>query len=430
MTNVETFLSLIEATHKEKRPLSFSSLSQELNWTPDMFLCYLKLCEEVRCSMVVINNVLINKPPSYRNPILSASTDNLMHWLIDVLDADCDIPKDVVWNFYFLCRTYISEKYISEYYSFLSPENHCDTLETNYYKTAKYIFKSQDDFRTKLEWGIRTALLNNLKVEFSEPLDCSLSAAEERLKAVEREIDRIKLTRPEPLNQYEDPSQRENWAKSVAKYLNALDTLDSNVHELEEYIITEYIVEEKNGPRFRAKENILYVHVGSIKCMRNKHDIECVTGVIKNARGNQVTLNINHCKECDIFFISYDEYLYYRQLYGALICKIKMVEYSGDKQLKTVPRQEESRLIQCGYNVNHLDDLTSCERQQTLLEIIQNNILEKYEVINYLNTFIRVNGAKQYMSEAVAKWSEDLEYVRNINIPKQDIYTLDDIRKY
>ena len=79
MTNVETFLSLIDATHKEKRPLSFSSLSQELNWTPDMFLCYLKLCEEVRCSMVVINNVLINKPPSYRNPILSASTDNLWY---------------------------------------------------------------------------------------------------------------------------------------------------------------------------------------------------------------------------------------------------------------------------------------------------------------------------------------------------------------
>lgn len=257
------------------------------------------------------------------------------------------------------------------------------------------------------------------------PLNCTIQEAEERLELVQKELWRMEsgYDEPEELKDYDDYQTVVAWAKAQSEFKQKLEQLSNSIKELESYI-----EEQKNSPVFHAYSHILWVHRGVIKCVRDKHDIECITGYLQNKKGQMVKLNVNHCKHCERFFISYDEYLHYRDLYGPLICNIHLTEYG--KLSGTVPRAEDSLLSLIGYNVNQSDGLTDTERQYILSQILQNHIMKKNEIINYLNIFIRVNGAKHNMKFAVSKWKSDLDFVRNFQLETQDIYCLMDLRRY
>ena len=50
--------------------------------------------------------------------------------------------------------------------------------------------------------------------------------------------------------------------------------------------------------------------------------------------------------------------------------------------------------------------------------------------MKYLDMFIRINGQKYNMDVAVAKWEDDLKFVREYNFDKQRIVRIDKIEAY
>ena len=71
----------------------------------------------------------------------------------------------------------------------------------------------------------------------------------------------------------------------------------------------------------------------------------------------------------------------------------------------------ESLLMQYGYNVSQAEDLTATRRQKILAVIIDNKILSKNEIINYLDFFIHQHGKRNNMERAISKWEDDREFV-------------------
>lgn len=148
---------------------------------------------------------------------------------------------------------------------------------------------------------------------------------------------------------------------------------------------------------------------------------------VKCPNGAIIKINTNYCPQCRKYFISHDEYMRYRKLYGVLLGNIKLTNESFLQS--EVELAEESILHMCGYSVNQTDNLSPAIRQGILQYLIDSKVSNKPEIIDYLNFFIRRNGKKQNMSEAVRRWNEDLMWVREYQINRQRYFEITNIQK-
>lgn len=174
-------------------------------------------------------------------------------------------------------------------------------------------------------------------------------------------------------------------------------------------------------------QNTLYICKGTIVCKRNGHLVESVTGVMLDKNGSTVKVNANYCPQCQKYFISYDEYIYYRKKYGILLGNLKITNSSFEQTQANLA--DESILHMCGYSVNQTADLTVTNRHRILQFLLDSGISTKPEIINYLNFFVRRNGKRQNMEEAVRRWNEDLKWVREYQIDKQRQFEITNIQK-
>lgn len=183
-----------------------------------------------------------------------------------------------------------------------------------------------------------------------------------------------------------------------------------------------------NDPtNFAIPQNILYVCKGLISCKMNNHTVEAVTGVLFGKNGEAIKLNTNYCPQCKKCFISYNEYMNYRRRYGVLLGNIKIA--NGSFIPSETELSEESILHICGYSVNQSDNLSIEERHAILQYLIDSKVSSKPEIISYLDFFIRRNGKKQNMEEAVRRWTEDINWVRDYQINRQHHYEITNIQK-
>ena len=74
--------------------------------------------------------------------------------------------------------------------------------------------------------------------------------------------------------------------------------------------------------------------------------------------------------------------------------------------------------------------LPALARDDLLMALIENGVMDKYEIIMYLEMFINTNGAKYNMLRAVSKWQNDVEFIRAYNMENQDEYNIDRIERY
>ena len=140
-----------------------------------------------------------------------------------------------------------------------------------------------------------------------------------------------------------------------------------------------------------------------------------------------IKINTNYCPQCRKYFIGHDEYVRYRQIYGVLLGNIKIT--NGSFVQSETDLADESILHMCGYSVNQADNLTSVERQGILQYLIDSKVSSKPEIIEYLNFFIKRNGKRQNMEEAVRRWNEDLRWVREYQLNRQRYFEISNIQK-
>ena len=181
---------------------------------------------------------------------------------------------------------------------------------------------------------------------------------------------------------------------------------------------------------FDNSENVLYICKGIVSCSKQNHKILSVTGVLVSLSGNPVKLNVNYCADCEIFFIDYSEFKYYRDIYGVLLGNYFIQENFNSASGNYKNLSAESVLRICGYTVNQRDNLTVKQRHLILSNLMDKEIITKSRIMKYLQFFINSSRHRDNMKIANQKWQEDLIWVREYNINTQRHFLIHSIQKF
>ena len=180
---------------------------------------------------------------------------------------------------------------------------------------------------------------------------------------------------------------------------------------------------------FTGVENVLYICKGKRICEKKGHEIIPATGIITKLQPNgtttQIRINIHYCKSCKEFFIGYESYKSYQDKHGMLLGNYVFDSFlspgGGFANLAM-----ESPLSLCGYSVNEKTGPSKFMRREILEYIMDHDILDKSQIINYLEFFIATH---KNHSSAVEKWSDDLEWVNKYKINQQIHVTIAKIKQ-
>lgn len=288
-----------------------------------------------------------------------------------------------------------------------------------------YFYRSESDFRHKVENHLFSIMTSHpQEIKLCTPYCSNRAHAVSLQNSLIEEKNTIKSSIEKKLPQSGGETALYAWARKKEVALQQIDNLNAQISALQ-WRIDEF----DNGGEFDVSKNILYVYKGFIKCQRDHHNLTCVNAKLPSKNGKCIYLNVNYCKDCKQFFISYSEYLHYRAMYGILIAKIIMIT-NGEYTHDTDYLASESPLKLCGYSVSQSEGLTAQTRQDLLRELIQLDIIKKPEVIRYLSWFIQMNGQKFGNEIARSKWEADLDYVRGLGISKQETHLIAGIKAY
>ncbi len=195
-------------------------------------------------------------------------------------------------------------------------------------------------------------------------------------------------------------------------------------------VISSYNQMHPTDLKFNPANNILYLYKANcIKCKQRHSDhIISATAMIMAKCDERVPINVEYCTKCQRFFLSYSLFEMYRRKYTFLIVKLQMVTENGEFPTSFgggLYRADISPLRLAGYSVSSTEDLSFTERHQLLAKIIQEGILPKYKVIDYLQYFISMNEGRYQMRFAVQKWKADLLFVLNYRLNEQPAQEID-----
>ena len=157
-----------------------------------------------------------------------------------------------------------------------------------------------------------------------------------------------------------------------------------------------------------SSQNTLYIYGGKIAC-HQKHSVVEFRAYIDDFDGGESTFFVEYCYDCDKFLMKHDDYLQYLHKYHFFPLKLSMMNVMYDDY----HRAEQSPLMVNGYTVNATDDYSARERQKILQGIIDNGVLEKRKVLDYLEMFIRESANNPRRQKAITKWKEDKAFVLN-----------------
>lgn len=177
------------------------------------------------------------------------------------------------------------------------------------------------------------------------------------------------------------------------------------------------------------EDSVLYIYKGRTSCHTRNHEIEQATAIFTGRNDLDIRLNVEHCKECGKFYMSYSVYERYREKYGMLLGKIQM-DSASTFGLQDIVLSEFSPLKLCGYSVNQQDGYSRTERQYIISKVIEKGILRKSEVVRYLEYFINRNGQKSSNALALEKWKEDLDFTLKFKMSEQAEYQIKHIKKH
>jgi TPR repeat protein len=192
--------------------------------------------------------------------------------------------------------------------------------------------------------------------------------------------------------------------------------------------IVEKEVREKHTLKILwSDSNILYIYKNTTACHTRKHNITSATAIITGKNYAEIKLNVEYCEQCNRFYMSYTTYEHYRDIYGILLGNLRMYSSmdSGGAFLAS-----ESPLKLCCYSVSQTDGLSDRERQYIISQVIDKNILQKREVIRYLEYFINMNGKKRGNEIALSKWKADLAFTLAYKSESQTHHYISTIKKY
>ena len=292
-------------------------------------------------------------------------------------------------------------------------------------KQLEFCYQASFHCTLWIETYISKILSGRPLIEFSDSAREYKTESElrERIDELHTEIGRIREpVFPEDVDMYVSLTR---WAKDRAAYDRLMD-LESELADCEDEL------DKRLPAKFDHKNTILYIYKwGNIICKKQDHELVDVNCVITSVN-DEITVNAQYCRDCNKFIISESSYRFYLDGFSFIPAKFRYVDEDGNfpQRLYKKERGSYSPLSLAGYTVRADKALSKKERHKLLAFLIDNGVMDKYEIIGYLEMFINTNGQKTGMERAVAKWENDAKYVRQYNMDKQDTYQIDSVEPY
>lgn len=198
-----------------------------------------------------------------------------------------------------------------------------------------------------------------------------------------------------------------------SKYIILNNTLESETKENTLKLETKEIKKDI----IKVVVDAFVVRCNVFHCMHESHKIKDIIALIDiiddNGKKCVEKVPAGYCTECNLFFILESTFENLKKK-GILLCKVtdiksvnKFFHINGEKLA------HESLLMQYGYSVSQINNLSEERRKKILAVIIDNEILSKIEIISYLDLFINQRLSISNMETAITKWTEDRDFVQN-----------------
>lgn len=223
----------------------------------------------------------------------------------------------------------------------------------------------------------------------------------------------------------------------VKKYKKVLEEQRNKVEIKKKIDVHKNTINRKNNVK-KSKENKKnYIQLKNIevkvkskvsKCMRKDHISEECLGLIKYVSKEgfifDYELLLFHCINCNEYSISKIDYDKLRKK-GHPLCKIILEdEINNSKYSSYYGMNEESELHTYGYNVNKVYNLSDEQRQVILSFILDNELMDKSDIIDHLAYLINRSIGQKKFNDAIHKWTADREYIKSYKISKLDKYNI------
>lgn len=156
------------------------------------------------------------------------------------------------------------------------------------------------------------------------------------------------------------------------------------------------------------------------KCEKDNHDT-CIRNAIiyiLNNTTHQIvpeTLPLLYCKDCNVYYMYEDQYITLTKR-GRILCRVyntKQWQESGYTTDFFGSLNMESIFKICGYRVDANSNIPDQARHSLLDFMIQRNIVNLNQTLNFLHWLISTRKDMTHMRNAVEKWKNDLNYINN-----------------
>ena len=162
-----------------------------------------------------------------------------------------------------------------------------------------------------------------------------------------------------------------------------------------------------------AEEDILVIAYNK-KCIDANHNLIDVIITIPYVSNNgmicQIEINGCYCPECNRYIVLRNDY---KKIPGNPLCLvINQTEESVFQKFEwNIKDKKESILSSYGYTVKKNSKLSERQRQNILVTLVENKILEKHKILSSLDTLICRGEKIHSWNEATDKWKIDRDYI-------------------
>lgn len=261
--------------------------------------------------------------------------------------------------------------------------HHCIFVKVSYCKFCNIPISTQDEL-AQIRKEISPAIVKVVYADSFPTKDRALAACYEKVK-------RLEHRRPEA-DEKMLPYPKERWGKELPD-LSTLSVSDS-----------------------------IFIYAKKCSCQKcqrtfGRDTIADRKATVLTKDGNPVDVNIQFCMGCGRYFMNLKSFYAYQKLYGDLKISLHFeANIPYDTEDIWINFARDSVLSRNGY---HVKAGTSREaRQEILCRILNESFATKHEVITLLTQFIQLHQTAK--PEACARWREDLLFVNQFEIHRQE----------
>ncbi len=157
------------------------------------------------------------------------------------------------------------------------------------------------------------------------------------------------------------------------------------------------------------------------ECISKNHGMQKVRAILsfvyKNGEVEEHWLPAFHCRDCREYYLHEYDYLRAKGDTGLPLCRVvhekQYKQRNQGRQSDYSNLAERSILHLYGYNVRKAENLSEAQRRVILDRIIANKVLNLFKVKSHIVWLIRCRERNHLMADAVSRWKEDLEYLKN-----------------